>query len=394
MNIMPFIDLLLVLSSSTIQIQMHKKSKSTTRSVQLVTKFKRVLSISLVFLLFTLVVFSGVPITSGEATSTKECRASYIPVSLNKLLPKNEKVYAELCLPKGQKPDTVLVLLHGITYDHHYWDLPGFNHKYSYVDAVTKKGYATLNVDRIGSGKSSHPLSAKVDIFSDAWVAHQLIQALRKGNIEGPKGKIAFQHVIEVGHSYGSGITWIEASKYHDVDAVILTGALRDIRYDTLIKKITPSLYPASLDPKFELLEQDVGYLTTRPGTRYKAFMAPADVDPEVIKLDEKLKSTVTTTEMADIPLIINKKRDIRVPILIVLGEFDTLFCNGVSDCSNAEIIKKRERPHFGPNVPSFDAFVLPEAGHDINFMKNASDWFNYSLKWLDKQKATFKQAK
>jgi pimeloyl-ACP methyl ester carboxylesterase len=341
--------------------------------------------------MFTSVLFSGVPITLGATTSTIECRANYIPVSLTKNSSKNQKVYAELCLPKGQKPSTVQVLLHGITYDHNYWDLPGFKNKYSYVDAATKKGYATLNVDRIGSGKSSHPLSARVDIFSDAWVAHQLVQALRKGSIDGPRGKIAFKHVIEVGHSYGSGITWIEASKYKDVDGVILTGALRDIRYDTLIKKITPSLYPAALDPKFGLLKQDVGYLTTRPGTRYKAFMAPGDVDPEVVKLDEKLKSTVTTTEMADIPLIINQKRDIRVPILLVMGENDTLFCDDGYDCSSAEVIIKRERSHFGSHVPSLDAYVLPKAGHDINFMKNAGDWFNYSLKWADKHIAKSK---
>ena len=45
---------------------------------------------------------------------------------------------------------------------------------------------------------------------------------LRSGAVDGN----AFRHVIMVGHSLGSIEAWIEDARYHDVDAVIITGAL------------------------------------------------------------------------------------------------------------------------------------------------------------------------
>jgi pimeloyl-ACP methyl ester carboxylesterase len=349
-------------------------------------RFKHIVAMLLVIVLSIFVPIIGVQTISAESISVKKCYASYIPVSLVSGGPANQRVYGELCLPTGATPSTVQLLIHGATYDHNYWDYPGFNGKYSYVDSSVKSRYATFNIDRIGSGKSSHPLSTSIDLYSDAWVAHQLVQALRKGKVTGPTGSISFKKVIAVGHSYGTGVTWIESSKYHDVDAVILTGAIRELQYDTLLTKGAPNLYPASLDPKFGLFSQDLGYLTTRPGTRYQTLMEPGDVDPAVVEQDEKLKQTITATQMATFPIATMTVQDIRVPVLLVVGEKDTLFCGKSTDCSTPESVVKAEKSHLGPNVPSIDGYVLKGGGHDINLMRNAQDWFTYAVNWADQR--------
>jgi len=77
-----------------------------------------------------------------------------------------------------------------------------------------------FDYDRIGNGQSSHPSSTEISVASDAFVAHQVVQALRSGRI----GGTAFQRVVLIGHSLGSFTSWQEAGEYHDVDGVILTG--------------------------------------------------------------------------------------------------------------------------------------------------------------------------
>ena len=59
----------------------------------------------------------------------------------------------------------------------------------------------------------------------------------------------AFAHVILVGHSVGSVEAWIEAARYHDVDAMIVTGALHALSPD--LPALQSDLYPAADDPEF-----------------------------------------------------------------------------------------------------------------------------------------------
>ena len=102
----------------------------------------------------------------------------------------------------------------------------------------------------------------------------------------------AFQHVIMVGHSIGSVEAWIEAARYHDVDAVIVTGALHALSPD--IRALQNDLYPAVDDPAFAGSGLDPGYLTTVPGTRGSLFYDPATANPAVVAVDEANKDTVT----------------------------------------------------------------------------------------------------
>ena len=86
-----------------------------------------------------------------------------------------------MCYAGRRIPNTVQLLVHGITTNHLYWDFPLDNAYYSYVRAATAAGYATLNIDRLGTGKSSRPPNTSVDINSGTIALHSVIQTLRSG---------------------------------------------------------------------------------------------------------------------------------------------------------------------------------------------------------------------
>ncbi|MGH9184865.1 MAG: alpha/beta hydrolase [Acidimicrobiales bacterium] len=345
--------------------------------------------------------------TSPQTTTDPPgCRSSSLPVTLElglpvvpglglrlPLPPNNDHVFVQLCLPPDGAPSTVQLLVHGITYSHRYWNLPdptGGTDRYSWMAAATEAGYATLAIDRIGIGQSSHPLSALVDIDQNAYVLHQVVQALRNGAIAGPDGPVSFEKVVLVGHSYGSMTSWFEASRFQDVDAVVITSATHNIREIAAPLSIIPSLYPAALDPQFPFLGLDPGYETTVPGSRYALFYAPStDVDPAVVAEDEATKQTVTATELYNYPLIFRTQHDIRVPVLLLIGNKDGLFCSQEAgdlgaNCTSPATLVAGESPWYGPNTPCVEAFITPNAGHDLNAFLSSQTSFGAAMAWLD----------
>jgi pimeloyl-ACP methyl ester carboxylesterase len=179
----------------------------------------------------------------------------------------------------------VQLLIHGATYNHVYWNFGVVAGKrYSYSRGMAARGFPTFALDELGAGNSSRPLSDQVTIDTAAFVAHQIVQALQNGSING----IQFGKVIIVGHSLGSVVAWQESISYGDVDGVIVTGAahfLTSAFLDLIL------FYPAVMDPKFSETGLDNGYLTTIPGIRVDAFYSAPDFDPGVVALDEKRKT-------------------------------------------------------------------------------------------------------
>ncbi|HEX5404435.1 MAG TPA: alpha/beta fold hydrolase [Pseudonocardiaceae bacterium] len=299
-----------------------------------------------------------------------------IPVSLTGTGPTTDQLYGRLCTPPGAT--ALQVLLSGITYDHTYWDLPGSSADpthYSYVAHANAAGFATLALDRIGIGRSSHPNGLLVTINTDAATTHQAIQAMRADG---------FRKVVLVGHSYGSWTTWYEASSYHDVDAVVLSGVSHGVNVTATLRLAPILLHPAMIDPELGSRYADPTYLTTPPGMRDEMFHNPERVDPTLVTYDETHKSTVTVGEIDDFPLILLHPLDIRVPVLVANGSADPLFCGlGGANCSSASALVRAEKPHLGSRVPEVDGFILPGAGHDLNYAPNAAQWFSAAQVWI-----------
>lgn len=326
-----------------------------------------------------------VPAGRAGATVERTCRDVTIPVAMSEGAPADRTVYGRWCIPTGGAR-VVQLLLPGMTYDHTYWDLPDAGGRpYSYTAVANQAGTATLALDRIGIGRSSHPLGLTVTIDVNAFIAHQVIQTLRSG-LAGASG---YRKVVLVGHSYGSWISWYESTNWHDADAVIFSGISHSVNA-TAPLRLLPRLVPAALDPGLSRQASDQGwaldatYLTSQPGQRQAMFHDPGPVDPALLAFDEAHKQTVTAGEIANFPLILAHPLDVRVPVLLANGTRDPLFCGLLAvDCSTAGSLVAAERPHLGPHVPSVDGFVLPGAGHNLNYAPNAQDFFTAAQTWI-----------
>jgi hypothetical protein len=342
--------------------------------------FRVALVAFVVALAFTVGIMSPVPAHAHPAA----CADSFLPVSLGPGQPANQRAFVRLCMPAGATPTTVQLLVHGCLYNGRYWDYPdpaAGTDRYSFVSHALQTGYATLAVDMIGTGGSSHPPSTWATVDAGVWVIHQVVQALR-GGVAGPDGTVAFARVIEVSWSFGTFFSWLEVSRYHDVDAAIFTGATHHLAVGLPLLADALSLYPAGLDPQFAG-PLDPGYLTTQPGTRKRIFYDPGAADPAVVAYDEAHKDLMTDAEVTGFPAALASPLDVRVPVLLTLGSADPLFCGpAATDCSSAPAMVAQERPFLGPQVPSVTGYLLPGSGHAADLMLNATDSFAFAQNW------------
>ncbi|GLZ35910.1 alpha/beta hydrolase [Lentzea sp. NBRC 105346] len=311
-----------------------------------------------------LAVFVPVP-APANATQTP-CTDVNTPVGLGLT---TATMYGRLCVP--ETASTVMVLVPGGTYTHDYWDIPIDPDVRSVRLALNKAHIATMTVDRIGTGRSSKPLSLLVDNVSQAQAVHRVIQSLR------PR----FDKVVIGGHSIGSVITMVEAGTYRDVDGVMVTGMTHQWDYLRAVPALANSI-PAALDPVLSVRGLDPGYLTTMPGARYGMFHAPGPNVSSVVDYDESTKDVftageaVTTIVMSN--LVLPASATINAPVLTVQTTAD-YFCGTPplgADCSSAEALAASERPFF-THAPRVDGYVLSGYGHCFNFSADAASGYH-----------------
>jgi pimeloyl-ACP methyl ester carboxylesterase len=312
------------------------------------------------------------------------CQAYMVPVSIADGGPAAYRIFGQLCYAGTTPPSTVQLLVHGDTYNHLYWDFPYDNTYYSYVRYATAAGYATFNVDRLGSGASSKPDSTLVTVDAGVTALHDVISQLRSGAIGGH----AFAHVIWVGHSYGSMFGWYEISKYHDVNAAIFSGALHAVNAPFL-DSIGPDIEQANTDPKFQSLGLDDGYYTTVAGTRGDVFYYAPGADPNVIAADDANRDLGNTTQeqVGDpafgLPPDQSPSQGVTVPVLVVNGEEDNLFCgpSPALDCTDPAAVQQHEQAYY-PRQAHVQVVMLPKTGHAISLSYAAPVFDAIALEW------------
>ncbi|MEV8509661.1 alpha/beta hydrolase [Actinoplanes sp. NPDC051475] len=282
-----------------------------------------------------------------------------------------------LCRP-ARTTTTVQLLIPGLTYTHGYWTGPDPHS--DYTAAALAAGDAVYLIDRISTGSSDRPPADQVTTTTEATVTHQAVRALRDGTI----GR--FTRVVGVGHSYGSVISMAEAATYHDVDALVLTGLLHDIRIDEMTR-FTTDLYPAASDPKFTDSTPPDGYLTTRPGSRPRYFLDRSTAVRSAASWDEQTKTTATTGELTFTPDDeLAYSRAITVPVLFVMGTTDALFCGTGQPCTTPADICQREHTAFPIGTP-LAAATISRTGHSINLHRTAPQAFTAIAAWLHHQR-------
>jgi pimeloyl-ACP methyl ester carboxylesterase len=329
----------------------------------------------------TATIIPTIAFADSDDEEVPRCAQLSFQVSLAEGQPADSTVAAWLCTRGSIDGRTIQVLLHGATYDHNYWDFPLMPEQYSYVRAATKAGYATLNLDCLGSGSSSHPDPDGLTLDVAAFAVHQIIGTLRNGSMVVPDfGRVHSRRVMLVGHSLGSYISAIEASRYDDVDGVILSGYSHTAGPGIAVAQ--SSVYPGAFDPKFAGLGLPFDYLTTLPGTRGAAFYDAPLADPSIIAEDEQLKQTVAVGELIEVPSSYPASLGIQVPTLVADGDFDSIDCNAPS-CSASGTLAN-EASNFGP-AACVEVVDIPSSGHDLNLHRNAPVWFGVATSWADR---------
>ena len=303
----------------------------------------------------------------GEEEVT--CRRADLLVALAPGEPAEYSVSGELCATPDEvrQGRAVQVLIHGATYSHDYWDFGTVGDvSYSYARDMAASGLATFAFDEIGAGGSSHPASERVTVDVAAYVAHQIVQALRSGEI----GTARFRTVIAVGHALGSVVASDEAIRYADVDGVIVTAAAHSLA--TIYHDAQPKVFsPAVTDPRFITTGLDRGYLTTVPGVRAHWFFAA------FIPEEEAHKDVVPAAELATAARFMSSTatRAIHVPVLTIVGGNDATLCGPGTqgrdfDCSSGATVATQEAPFYSREA-RLHACVIPGAGHDLNLTVN-----------------------
>lgn len=316
--------------------------------------------------------------TPLEAAARAGCQEVALPVSLTPGGPAHQTVRGTLCYPDSAPPGSTPldILTAGATYTRAYWDCPLNNGFYSYVARTLRAGRATFAYDRLGTGASSHPLSAWLTLDSEAEVLHQIVAWAR------PR----FTEINTIGHSLGSVISIQEAAVHDDVDRLVITGELHAVGPG--IAQLATSVYPALLDPRFFLKSLDAGYLTTLPGVRGSLFYGVGGTRPEVMAWDEANKDVVPAGTLAGLalqleqPPLLNVAQWIQAPVFVIAGAQDMQLCGLTLDCTSPEAVQANEALYYS-SAASVTAETVPLTGHDLALHDSAPESFAKIDQWI-----------
>jgi pimeloyl-ACP methyl ester carboxylesterase len=306
-----------------------------------------------------------------------------IPVALTPGGQLSFHVQAEYCTPSAARPHpaAIDVLVPGETYRYTYWNWPVRPAQYSYTKKTLAAGRATLAISRLGTGLSGYPRSTQLTAHVSAFVLHQVIAWARHRG---------YRQVDVVGHSLGSMIAALDAGTWpRDPTRLVLTSALHATAARVAAGSAVRYLFPARQDWLFAGSGLDTGYLTTLPGRRGTPFYH--DGDTAVVAYDEAHKDVVSWTEFRTAaeaflarPAWSNPTDHITVPVLLIVGQADTMFCGGAGGlaCADTAAIRHHEEPYYAA-AASLTYLSVPGTGHDLALSQTATRSFRLINRWL-----------
>ena len=275
----------------------------------------------------------------------------------------------------GQKAP-LQILLHGSTYTKEYWDRGSWGYgdpKYSWTKAMNRNGYATLAVDKLGNGASSHPDPVyDVQLPLQMETVHSLISQIKAGKAGVP---IPSQ-LIFVAHSSGS-ILGADLAQTHpdDIDALVLTGYPAGgannkggiPSYHLLPAAISaPIRFPPNLNHGYLLMNSEFN--------RTSAFYYEGHYDPLIPHLDYLTSGSQPLGEGFNLGP--PSQPAFKGKVLVVTGTKDPAICGftPVEQCAYNDTRVKGVDGAFESNTGF--AFYMPPSGHDLNWHYSAPETF------------------
>src|SRR5207244_5734616 len=167
-------------------------------------------------LLAALLVLVSLPAPArAEAVDAVTCRDVLTSISVPGAAPGS--IYGRYCHTAAAKGNPLQILVPGVTYTHVYWDLPGFDGRYSYAAFMNRHGYDTLAIDRLGIGRSTRPtLAMNVDAYSNADALHQDVGSVRTNGLAGRH----YERIVRTRHSCAPFTSGLTSPPYGGVNGV------------------------------------------------------------------------------------------------------------------------------------------------------------------------------
>ncbi|HVL88648.1 MAG TPA: alpha/beta hydrolase [Actinomycetota bacterium] len=316
----------------------------------------------------------------GRASATVQRTAVTIPVY-------NPTTYEFLTVHGGlfQRSDrtacgnSVLVLVHGLSYGEFAWDFPVQRDTYSVARSLAAAGYPTLAIDLPGYDSAQpdtrdKPNGYTLTVQAYAHMVGQVETALRYGNYGGP----AFSKVGLMGHSAGTEITELAAGLgFADPDVYIPTG-YHHVPSQRIVTDFFTGDFIRAAQSDYEYFGGD-----EQGRTEYMYAPLPSDnVDETIVAADNALANLTPSGEVYSIGPQPSKAVMglIDAPVLFVIGDTDLLFPVEFVD---AEL-------NLFASAPSVTKLIVEDAGHSFMLHKNAPQTNAAIAAWLATQSSVF----
>jgi pimeloyl-ACP methyl ester carboxylesterase len=259
---------------------------------------------------------------------------------------------------------------------------------------MSKLGYPTLAIDRLGAGLSDHPDPVtEVQANLQTNIHHIIVQMARAGKI--PHTNTAFKKIIFVGGSYGSILGNQQAIQYpNDLDALLLTAYTNDDQLLVPIFSIQTIAAPAAIVDASHWATLPLAYLTNTGAIgRGYLYDGPASYDQDIFNYDEENRGTITLGEALTANAGTAVAPKFKGQVHLITGAEDSVFCGtGVDNLGG--IVRQGNCTPNGKNIPamsksyfpaakSFSYTIIPNTGHVTVLHKTVKQTFTSAANFL-----------
>ena len=289
---------------------------------------------------------------------------------------RDRKWVIKCLLHKNVRRKPIQVLIHGLTYNHRYWDSKRINGRsYSYARFMAKNGFVVLALDLLGSGKSDVPDGDQLNIAESSLTIAQVLFSLKSG--KNPFRR-SFKKIIVVGHSLGSILSVVTLGTFSSAaDALVVTGwawAPHEVLPEALVKAALQNPY-VRLPPQ---IREDLFYFLPKADPaviRFDNSTLPDQTPRGIFTQGLPLLQAMARGNANDVEFIKNFSRSnqIRVPVLVQLGEFDVIAPSRLAD----------QEASFYPSASRVKVQTLSNIGHSFNLHINNKKSWKRIVRWL-----------